>query len=112
MLDREFETQSVDPMFLEPEAGLAWFSGDSSKLELVLGVQSPYDAAEAVAFMLGKARAPFKPARINSHFAYMGGGFGGDVLPWPAGAPRPRPLSAVPGRHQASRLQNALADRR
>ena len=25
MLDREFETQSVDPMFLEPECGLAWY---------------------------------------------------------------------------------------
>ena len=25
VLDREFETQSVDPMFLEPESGLAWF---------------------------------------------------------------------------------------
>ena len=24
VLDREFETQSVDPMFLEPESGLAW----------------------------------------------------------------------------------------
>jgi hypothetical protein len=23
-LDREFETQSVDPMALEPESGLAW----------------------------------------------------------------------------------------
>jgi CO/xanthine dehydrogenase Mo-binding subunit len=77
VLDREFETQSVDPMFLEPEAGLAWSSRQGEKLELVLGVQSPYDAAEAVAFMLGKARAPFKPARIDSHFAYMGGGFGG-----------------------------------
>ncbi len=25
----------------------------------------------------GKARAPFKPARINAQFAYVGGGFGG-----------------------------------
>jgi hypothetical protein len=48
VLDREFETQSVDPMFLEPEAGLAWFSGDSSKLEVVLGVQSPSCSAKLV----------------------------------------------------------------
>src|SRR5436309_6716589 len=27
VLDREFETQSVDPMFLEPEGGLAWYNG-------------------------------------------------------------------------------------
>ena len=27
-LDREFETQSVDPMFLEPECGLVWYDTD------------------------------------------------------------------------------------
>src|SRR5215216_3464657 len=77
VLDREFETQSVDPMFLEPETGLAWYSGNSGSLELVLGVQSPYEAAESIAHLLGEARAPFKPARINTQFTYMGGGFGG-----------------------------------
>ncbi|WP_315832181.1 xanthine dehydrogenase family protein molybdopterin-binding subunit [Bradyrhizobium prioriisuperbiae] len=77
LLDREFETQSVDPMFLEPECGLAWFDSGSGKLELVLGVQSPYEAAESIAHLLGEARAPFKPKRINAQFAYVGGGFGG-----------------------------------
>ena len=77
VLDREFDTQSVDPMFLEPECGLAWYNMKGGKLELVLGVQSPYEAAESVAFLLGKARAPFKPAGINAQFAYVGGGFGG-----------------------------------
>jgi CO/xanthine dehydrogenase Mo-binding subunit len=84
MLDREFETQSVDPVFLEPESGLGWYSAGTEKLELVLGVQSPYDAAEALAYMLGEARAPFKPAHIKTLFAYMGGGFGGrDHTPFP-----------------------------
>jgi len=84
MLDREFETQSVDPMFLEPETGLGWYSKRSDKLELVLGVQSPYECAEALAYMLGNARAPFKPAQIKTLFAYMGGGFGGrDHTPFP-----------------------------
>ena len=84
MLDREFETQSVDPMFLEPECGLAWYDAGRKNLELVLGVQSPYEAAESVAFLLGEARAPFKPARINGQFAYIGGGFGGrDHTPFP-----------------------------
>ncbi len=77
VLDREFETQSVDPMFLEPETGLAWCDRKSGSLELVLGVQSPYEAAESIAHLLGEARAPFKPARINAQFTYMGGGFGG-----------------------------------
>lgn len=77
VLDREFETQSVDPMFLEPECGLAWYSRTSGELELVLGVQSPYEATESIAFLLGEARAPFKPKHINAQFAYVGGGFGG-----------------------------------
>ena len=46
VLDRTFETQSVDPMFLEPEAGLGWYSRKDERLELVLGVQSPYEATE------------------------------------------------------------------
>jgi CO/xanthine dehydrogenase Mo-binding subunit len=84
MLDREFETQSVDPMFLEPESGLGWYNADAKILELVLGVQSPYDAAEALAYMLGNAQAPFKPTHIKTLFAYMGGGFGGrDHTPFP-----------------------------
>ncbi len=84
VLDREFETQSVDPMFLEPECGLAWYDTGRKSLELVLGVQSPYEAAEAIAFMLGKARAGIKPAHVNAQFAYMGGGFGGrDHTPFP-----------------------------
>ena len=84
VLERQFETQSVDPMFLEPECGLAWYDAGSKKLELVLGVQSPYEAAESIAFLLGKAQPAFKPARINAQFAYVGGGFGGrDHTPFP-----------------------------
>jgi CO/xanthine dehydrogenase Mo-binding subunit len=84
LLDREFETQSVDPMFLEPESGLGWYDAGAKNLELVLGVQSPNDAAEALADMLGNVRAPFKPAHIKTLFAYMGGGFGGrDHTPFP-----------------------------
>ena len=84
MLDREFETQSVDPVFLEPESGLAWYDTGAKNLELVLGVQSPYETAEALAYMLGNARVPFKPTHIKTLFAYMGGGFGGrDHTPFP-----------------------------
>ena len=84
VLDREFETQSVDPMFLEPESGLGWYDAGRKTLELVVGVQSPYEAAESVAFLLGEAQADFRPARINMNFACCGGGFGGrDHTPFP-----------------------------
>src|SRR6202048_3481195 len=84
VLEREFQTQSVDPMFLEPESGLAWYDTGRGALEFVVGVQSPYEAGESIAYLLGEARAPFKPKRINAQFAYMGGGFGGrDHTPFP-----------------------------
>jgi CO/xanthine dehydrogenase Mo-binding subunit len=84
VLDREFTTQSVDPVFLEPEGGLGWYDATKGELELVLGVQSPYEAASSLATLLGSARAGFKPKRINAHFAYVGGGFGGrDHTPIP-----------------------------
>ena len=84
VLEREFETQSVDPMFLEPESGLAWYDARRKDLELVVGVQSPYEAAESVAYLLGNAQEAFKPAHINTNFAYCGGGFGGrDHTPFP-----------------------------
>jgi CO/xanthine dehydrogenase Mo-binding subunit len=77
VLDREFETQSVDPVFLEPEGGLAWYDVGRKNLELVLGVQSPCEIAESVAYLLGEAHGAFKPAHIATNFAYIGGGFGG-----------------------------------
>jgi CO/xanthine dehydrogenase Mo-binding subunit len=84
VLDREFETQSVDPMFLEPESGLAWFDAASKNLELVVGSQSPYEVATAVAYLLGDAQEAVKPAHINTNSAYCGGGFGGrDHTPFP-----------------------------
>ena len=84
VLDREFETQSVDPMALEPESGLAWYDARRKNLELVVSVQSPYEAATALAYLLGNAQASFKPARINTNFASCGGGFGGrDHTPFP-----------------------------
>ena len=72
----------------------------TKKLELVLGVQSPYEAAESIAFLLGEARAPFKPAHIKRPFRLYGRRLrrprpyalpalcraGGDVLSRPSGA--------------------------
>src|SRR5262249_53112236 len=84
VLDREFETQSVAPMALEPENGLAWYDARRKKLELVVGVQWPYEAAESIAYLLGDAQAGLKPTHINTNFAYCGGAFGGrDQTPFP-----------------------------
>ncbi len=84
VLNRQFETQSIDPVFLEPEGGLAWYDSGTQTLEIVIGVQSPGEAADSLAFLLGDATPGYKPARIHTHFAHMGGGFGGrDHTPMP-----------------------------
>ena len=84
VLDREFETQSVDPMALEPESGLAWYDAGRKNLDLVISVQSPAEMATAIAYLLGNAQAAFRPAHINTNFASCGGGFGGrDHTPFP-----------------------------
>jgi len=84
VLDRNFTTQSIDPMFLEPESGIAWYDAGKKALEIVIGVQSPGEAGETLADLFGEARGAFKPAQINAHFAYIGGGFGGrDHTPLP-----------------------------
>ena len=84
VLDRQFRTQSVDPMFLEPEGGLAWYDPRAKALRMVLGVQSPLEASEELAHLLGEAATGFRPERIESHFAHVGGGFGGrDHTPFP-----------------------------
>jgi CO/xanthine dehydrogenase Mo-binding subunit len=71
-------------MALEPESGLAWYDARRKNLELVVSVQSPYELAQSVAYLLGNAQAAFRPARINCNFAYCGGGFGGrDHTPFP-----------------------------
>jgi CO/xanthine dehydrogenase Mo-binding subunit len=84
VLDREFETQSVDPMALEPEAGLAWYDAGSKNLNLVIGVQSPAEIAGAIGYLFGSAKPAFKPAHVSANFASCGGGFGGrDHTPFP-----------------------------
>jgi CO/xanthine dehydrogenase Mo-binding subunit len=84
VLDREFATQSVDPMALEPENGLAWYDARRKSLELVISVQSPYEVTQSVASLLGNAQAAFRPTRINTNFASCGGAFGGrDYTPFP-----------------------------
>lgn len=84
VLDQKFETQSVDPMFLEPECGLGWYDPGRKHLALVLGVQSPFEAADSVATLLEKAKGGLRPEKIDLHFAHIGGGFGGrDHTPFP-----------------------------
>ena len=77
VLDRTFRTQSIDQVFLEPEAGLAWYDSGRRRLELVLGVQSPYEAAGSVAKLVAKNAPAQAVKEIVTHCAEAGGAFGG-----------------------------------
>ncbi len=77
VLERTFQTQSIDQVFMEPEAGLAWYDSGARKLELVIGVQSPQQAAASVATLVSKNAADQAVGTIVAHCAYVGGAFGG-----------------------------------
>jgi CO/xanthine dehydrogenase Mo-binding subunit len=77
VLDRKFQTQSVDQVFMEPEAGLAWYDSSTRKLELIIGVQSPQQAAVSVATLVSKNVAGKTVGKIVTHCAFVGGAFGG-----------------------------------
>jgi CO/xanthine dehydrogenase Mo-binding subunit len=77
VLDRTFRTQSIDQVFLEPEAGLAWYDSGKRRLEVVLGVQSPYEAAGSIATLVAKNAPAQAVKEIVTHCAESGGAFGG-----------------------------------
>jgi len=75
-LKQSFTTQSVDPLFMEPENGLAWYDSASGTLSLMLGTQSPHEDALAITKFFANSQTP--PIRkIVVNCCYLGGGFGG-----------------------------------
>ncbi len=77
-----YTTQVLDPMFMEPEAGLAWFSGAAQQLSLVLGTQATNgDMTDTVKLFKGST---FNVSSVVLNSCYPGGGFGGrDVSTFP-----------------------------
>lgn len=73
---RVYSTQSVDPMFMEPESGLSWYDSKSKTLHLALGTQSPYDDGIAIVDFFKDSIAP-KIQKVIINCCFLGGGFGG-----------------------------------
>ncbi|MBR7962721.1 xanthine dehydrogenase family protein molybdopterin-binding subunit [Burkholderia vietnamiensis] len=73
--DDAFETPAIDPMFMEPEAGLAWYDASASKMSLVLGTQSANDDATGACALFENSSVSVKEAHVIA--CYPGGGFGG-----------------------------------
>lgn len=77
---QKFKTQVMDPMFMEPEAGLAWYDSQKNKLHLLLGTQSPVGDIEGAAeiFSANNCAYPLhKDDAVELISCYPGGGFGG-----------------------------------
>jgi CO/xanthine dehydrogenase Mo-binding subunit len=78
-----YTTQRLDPVFMEPEAGLAWLDRTTADptLHLVLGTQSTSSDLEGTLGLFGAGL--IKTLVLNS--CYPGGAFGGrDESPFPA----------------------------
>jgi CO/xanthine dehydrogenase Mo-binding subunit len=83
-----FSTQVLDPMFMEPEAGLAWLNpANGGTLNLVLGTQATNGDMSDTFAMFANPKSPSKiPLKqVSLYSCYPGGGFGGrDVSTFPA----------------------------
>ena len=62
-------------MFMEPEAGLAWFEADAGCLHMVLGSQSPRDDGTSASKLFSKSN--INVTHVHVIGCYPGGGFGG-----------------------------------
>ena len=77
LYQRKFNTQAMDPMFMEPEAGLAYYNSKTKTLKLLLGTQSPQGDIAAAASIFSGENCTFKLDRVDLISCYPGGGFGG-----------------------------------
>ncbi len=69
--------QAMDPMFMEPESGIAWFDQRRKQMNLVLGTQSPDHDAAHIAEMYSGCPDIFSLEHVAITSCYPGGGFGG-----------------------------------
>ena len=69
--------QAMDPMFMEPEAGLVWYDGSGETLNILLGTQSPDGDIDDLKTMFAAADSPLKVQNIVMTPCFPGGGFGG-----------------------------------
>lgn len=99
-----YRTQVLDPMFMEPEAGLAWLDKPvGGTLQLVLGTQATNgDLSDTFTLFHHDKPGPVQPAQAALYSCFPGGGFGGrDTSTFP-------PLLAVTAGAVALRIGGAV----
>jgi CO/xanthine dehydrogenase Mo-binding subunit len=72
-----YHTEQLDPMFMEPESGMAWLDRNKATLHLVMGTQSTDECVSDSIAMFNTQVCPIKIQSIILNACYPGGGFGG-----------------------------------
>ena len=60
VLERDYNTQSVDTAALEPDNANCWYDADKQELHMVVPTQSPQEVVDSTIEMFKKARFPLK----------------------------------------------------
>ena len=77
VLDRTFDTQFIDPMFMEAECFNGWYDAKTQTMHCIPTLQSVADFHHNAALMLAKGPLAGKVKDLIVHSPYVGGGFGG-----------------------------------
>ena len=76
VLEKEYRTQIIDPMMMEPEAFNGWFDAKEGTFHTVITSQSPQDYQEQAVHMLAHGPLAGKVKNLVVHSPFIGGGFG------------------------------------
>ena len=77
VLNKQYKTQSIEPMMLEPEAYNGFFDKKSQTLHVVITTQSPQDFYLQAGKVLSESPLTQSIKNLVVHSPYIGGGFGG-----------------------------------
>jgi CO/xanthine dehydrogenase Mo-binding subunit len=72
-----YTTPMADPMFMEPESGLAWLDRGTKTLRLLIGSQSPEYDARGAGELFAPEGCAIDVKTVDFTACYPGGGFGG-----------------------------------
>lgn len=73
VLEREYNTQSIDTAALEPDNANCWYDAEAQALHMVVPTQSPIEVGESTAEMMAKAKGVFPVKQVFVHPCYTVG---------------------------------------
>ncbi|MGO4153791.1 xanthine dehydrogenase family protein molybdopterin-binding subunit [Cupriavidus sp. YAF13] len=73
VLEREYNTQSIDTAALEPDNANCWYDASTQALHMVVPTQSPVEVGDSTAEMMAKAKGAFPVRQVFVHPCYTVG---------------------------------------